>query len=182
MISVLCSSKLSAVVIDSVNSQKNSPNTIYVSSGAKVYISSNVSNIKIVKIKEGRAPEKIANIHKTSLSQVKQTICQKNSQNLELKILQEKIDKNVKNSFYSASHNNDLLKSSKLRFTSAATTPNLPFKFSKAFFNTEYDLSLFKIQNGKQKFYSSLSYLEFGKLRNSFLRGPPFTYVIILIC
>ena len=174
LISVLCSSQVSAAVIDSTNSQRVSPNTIYISSGTTVFGSINSVDVTVVKIQNKTVAEKITKGKNKVVNLEKNAIFQKNSQSLELKVLQENINKKVKHFYYSSSRENDLLRTSKLRFASSSTVPNLSFKFNKAFNAKEYDFSIVRLQNTKQKFFTSLSYSEFFKLRNSFLRGPPY--------
>ena len=170
-LSVFCSLRVSAAVIDSANSQQDPQNIIYISAGAKVY---GIANMTVVKVQNYALPENKVEGKKKSVTPVKQAIVLKDSKSLELKALQEKINKKVKRSFYATSHNSDLLRSSTLSLTIAATVPNFPFKFNKTFVNNEYDFNIVQIKNIKKKFFTSLSYSEFFKLRNSFLRGPPY--------
>lgn len=170
-LSAFCSLRVSAAVIDSANSQQDSRNIIYISAGAKVYGSAKMT---VVKVLNDALPENIVDGKKKSLSPPKQAIILKDSKSLELKALQDKINKKVKHSFYATSHNSDLLKFSTLRLTIASIVPNLPFKFNRTFVNTEYDFNIVQRKNNKKKFFTSLSYSEFFKLRNSFLRGPPY--------
>lgn len=128
----------------------------------------------VVKVQNDALPENKIEGKKKSLTPVKQAIVLKDSKSLELKALQENINKKVKRSFYATSHNSDLLRSSTLRLTIAATVPNFPSKFNRTFVNTEYDFNIVQIKNIKKKFFTSLSYSEFFKPRNSFLRGPPY--------
>ena len=171
-LSVFCSLRVSAVVIDSANSQQDSPqNIIYISGGTEVY---GAENMTVVKVLNDPLPENRVDGKKKNLTPGKQAIVQKDSKSIELKALQEKINKKIKRIFYASSLNSDLLRSSTLRLTVAATVPNFPFKFNRTFVNTEYDFNIVQIKNIKKKFFTSLSYSEFFKLRNSLLRGPPY--------
>ena len=171
LLSVFCSLRVSAAVIDSTNAQQDSQNIIYISAGTEVYGSANMT---VVKVLNDAFPENIVDGKKESLTPVRQAIVQKDSKSLELKALQENINKKVKRSFYASSHNSDLLRSSTLRLTIAATVSNFPFKFNRTFVKTEFDFNIVQIKNVKKKFFSFLSYSEFFTLRNSFLRGPPY--------
>ena len=170
-LSVFCSLRVSAAVIDSANSQQDSQNIIYISAGTKVYGSANMT---VVKVLSDALPENKVDGKKKSLTPVKKAIVLKDSKSLKLKALQDSINKKVKRSFYASSHNSDLLRSSTLRLTIAATVSNFPFKFNRTFVNTEFDFNIVQINSIKKKFFTSLSYSEFFKLRNSFLRGPPY--------
>ena len=170
-LSVFCSLRVSAVVIDSANSQQDSPqNIIYISGGTEVY---GAENMTVVKVLNDPLPENRVDGKKKNLTPGKQAIVQKDSKSIELKALQEKINKKIKHIFYASSLNSDLLRSSTLRLTVAATVPNFPFKFNRTFVNTEYDFNIVQIKNVKKKFFCFLSYSEFFTIRNSFLRGPP---------
>ena len=163
-LSVFCCLRVSAAVIDSANSQQDSQNIIYISAGTEVY---GAENMTVVKVLTDPLPENRVDGKKKNLTPGKQAIVQKDSKSIELKALQEKINKKIKRIFYASSLNSDLLRSSTLRLTVAATVPNFPFKFNRTFVNTEYDFNIVQIKNVKKKFFCFLSYSEFFTIRNS---------------
>ena len=159
---------------DSVVAKKNQEAVIYVSSGAEIQGLSYITNARIIKIeKEVPSIKKIQSKAKYATLKV-QVTANINAKDESLKKLQQKINDQVKNYYFSTSQDIALSQWVKLRLsTSAASTDFNSFNFSKAFLSNKYHLNIFRSQVAKQKFYTSISYLQFGKYRNSSLRAPP---------
>jgi len=145
---------------------------IYVGENTVVYSTPESSNFIVVKIQNEPVSKNIEPAKKKYVPLEVQVIAKKSSRDHELKVLQQKINKKVKYTFYSATQDRDLLRFAKVRFASAATV-NLSFKYQIAFLSVQDSTNIFKIQTTKQKFFASFSYSELGKPRNIFLRGPP---------
>ena len=158
---------------DSVVIKKSQEAVIYVTPGTSIegiYI----SNAKVIKIENTAAPKKKVKSQAKYNTLAEQVTEKKIVQQQSLKKLQEKIDKKVQDTLYSTSQNSESATLAQVRLSNVAVSSNLSsFDFSKAFFSNKYVLNTFRTQIAKQKFYTSLSNLQFSKLRNSFLRGPP---------
>lgn len=153
--------------------QQNQQAIIYVGENTLVYGVPGVSNAIIVKVQNKTVPQKIEQLKKKFVPSEDQAITKNSKRNQELKVLQQKINKKIKHTFYSSSQDSDLLRFAKVKIASVANSTNFSFKYQKAIVCIDEDLNIFRVQNTKQKFFTSLSYSEFQKPRNSFLRGPP---------
>ena len=171
---LFCNLQIKGAAVDSINSQKNSQAVIYVSGGTQITGASEFSNAHIVEISTKHSSKKVISdkIHNANFSE--QIIAKKKSTDQKLRLVQEKINKKVQHSYYSSPLESELVKfaKAKLNFTAVTTNTSL-FKYGHS---TVQNTFLFKPHCGqilKQKFYTSLSYLQMGKLRSLSLRGPP---------
>ena len=165
---------MKGAVTDTLISQKNSQAIIYISAGTQITGISQFSNARIIKVATKKASVKVATVKISAPTISEQIVAKKKSQNQALKSVQEKINKKVKNSYYSSSQDNESLKFAKFKFNFAAVTTTISsFKYSPAFVSSTLLLNSDQAQLLKQKFYTSLSFLQFRKLRSSSLRGPP---------
>ena len=159
---------------DSVVAKKNQEAIIYVTSGVQIQGLSYITNTKVISIEKALTSKKKIQSKAKYITFKEQVTTIKNAKDQSLKKLQEKINEKVKKYNYTTSQDNVLIQWVKLRFgTSAASNNFTTFNFSNAFFSNEYHLNIFRSQVAKQKFYTSISYLQFGKYRNSSLRAPP---------
>ena len=152
--------------------QKNTSAIIFVGEGADVVGFSNFHKAKIVKVSSAQIKKAkdstFSDRTKTALSQKKaKEKASKNQQEKNTNI-DKKIDFSFNNSPLS---NSDIKQKSGFAFQAVISS----FSFSKNFAIATYFYQISKIntQLKKQKFYTSLSYLQFKKYRNSSLRAPP---------
>ena len=91
------------------------------------------------------------------------------------KKLAEKIDSVKKQAFYSSSPESHLINSFSFNRGKSVISSNLNTMFkSSGSKNVDFKLVVkYNTQLQQQKFYTSLSYLQFEKYRSSSLRGPP---------
>lgn len=148
------------------------PFVIFVTSGTTVIGLENEYNIKVVALKAKAKPRKVEN---SALSeQIKLALAEKETK---VKLAQTKKAKelNIKTevTFYAdPSGNSDIKKQSGSFFAAVISPFNVLQKSVLASSNSKHTATI-KLEEKKQKFATSLSYLQFGPLRNSFLRGPP---------
>lgn len=149
---------------------------VYISDGVEIHGVELMSNAKIETLQKPSSPKKTAG--KSSVPKyvpiAKQILQKKNEDHQKLKALQHKIDQKIAENLYTSKKDNDLfiLVGSRAGFLAVSSNTN-PFNFSNALLEEGFDLQNFKIQLGKQKFATSLSFLQFRKLRSSSLRAPP---------
>lgn len=166
--------QVNGAVVDSASIQKDPEAIIYVSAGAIVAGTSQFSNARIVEILGNSPSKKILKEKTTNTGLAKQIVAKKEANDQSLKLLQEKINKKVKNSFYSSSQESELVRFAKSKLDlSAVTSAASSFKFAHAFVSITFLLNVHRAQILKQKYCTSLSYLQFGKFRSSSLRAPP---------
>ena len=105
----------------------------------------------------------------------KKNILKNTIQEEKLRKLQKEISRKVENCNYSNSQDislNQLAK--KIMGTSAVSTTSMTYGSGKAILHEDCILNSFGLQLAKQKFYTSISHLQFSKLTDSLLRGPPY--------
>lgn len=167
------SQTFNAAALQEDNLGNDQEGIIHLSGGATIHGVSTISNVTIVNIPNPVA-EKMMKCKPKYKTIEQQVVAKKAKQNRNLKMLQDQINLKARAFFYSDSHDTELASLKKFNFCNTAITSNLSsFNFSNAFISEEYILNIFKAVTAKQKFYTSLSYLQFSKLRDSFLRGPP---------
>ena len=158
---------------DSVVIKKSQEAVIYVTPGTSIegiYI----SNAKVIKIENTAVPKKKVKSQAKYNTLAEQVTEKKIVQQQSLKKLQEKIDKEKKNIFYSSSPKSELVRLTKVKLLSAFTAGySDTFKFAKALISKEILLPILYANNVQHKFYTSTSLLKVGKHSHSFLRGPP---------
>lgn len=152
------------------------PATLFVGEGVGVVGFSNIHNAKIVKVSGEKKKEAkkvkdstLSEEMKLALSQKKlNAAAEKKKAAAKYNEIVTRIDFNFNNSPVS---NSDFKQ--KYSFGFQGVIP--PFGFSQNFVIANYFYQLDKIntQLKKQKFYTSISYLQFKKYRNSSLRAPP---------
>ncbi|WP_326986791.1 hypothetical protein [Chryseobacterium sp. MP_3.2] len=146
------------------------PVEIFITSGTTVIGLENIYNVKLVALKAKAKPKKVEN---SALSeQVK--LAEKNSQE-KLAVTKKAKELNIKTEviFYAdPSGNSDIKKQSGSFFAAVISPFNVLQKSVLASSNSKHTATI-KLEEKKQKFATSLSYLQFGPLINSFLRGPP---------
>lgn len=155
--------------------QKNSSAIIFVGEGADVVGFSNFHKAKIVKASSAKRKESKKAKDSTFSDRTKTALSQKKAKEKASKNQQEKntkIDTKIDFSFNNSPlSNSDIKQKSGFAFQAVISS----FSFSKNFAIATYFYQISKINTKlkKQKFYTSLSYLQFKKYRNSSLRAPP---------
>lgn len=160
---------------DSIVAPQQEQAVIYLQDGAEVYGLSNNSNAIITKTKSPDFIVKQTKKKERRTTTVAMKIAEKeNEEKRDLKELQDKINHKISHFYYTDSDSNTLLSAQMLNLNNEATNVLGSSQNLKGIVAArELIVISFKLQLAKQKFYTSLSYLQFGKLRNSFLRGPP---------
>lgn len=167
------SSHAPAALPDSALSQNNPEAIIYVSSGTKIIGSSEFSNARIINIPNASSTKKDKTEKVNSAPLSKQITAKSDEINSTSKILQAKISK-VLRSFYNSIPQSNWFNHSKLKFGSiAVNNSGNTYNFSPATFVGQIIIKVFSSSSTKQKFYTSLSYLQLCKFRSSSLRAPP---------
>ena len=148
------------------------PFVIYVTSGVNVINLESEDNIKVVAVK---AKVKLKKVENSALSeQLKLAKAEKKSQGKLAQIKKAK-ELNIKAevTFYAdPSGNSDIKKQTKSFFAAIISPFNLLQKSAIHASESKYATAI-TLEVRQQKFSTSLSYLQFSPLRNSFLRGPP---------
>ncbi len=149
---------------------------IYVSSGVEIYGTQNISNAKITTTKTTTLPKKICKkiSPKKYVPVAEQIIAKKNEEDRKLKILQSRINEKVEKSFYTSSGDSSFFGIAKNKVGSfAVSCTSFSPDFSNAILEDFPRLKRFETQLKKQKFYTSIAFLQFSRLRTSSLRAPP---------
>ena len=156
-------------VNDSIKSEKVQNTVIYVSDGAVMHGINLISNAIVIQTSELNADaNKKLEDQKKNVIVSKQIVSKKTVQDQSLKILQDKIDKIIE-IFYSSSPEEHLSKLQKSKMSVSAAVNYSPHLFASDI----YLINFYQLQISKQKIDFSLSFLEYSKLLDSFLRGPP---------
>ena len=156
---------------ESPDVQQEDDKTIFFTAGTTVVGLDNINKVKVVSGRKKSQPKKV---EKSSiLEQTNNTSSEKKAK-IKLARLVRRIQENSKNKFtvFSASESGITERSGKVKPVVALPSSTL----QKHALASTYNYAILKIvsQLKKQKFYTSLSYLQFGKYRNSALRGPPY--------
>lgn len=166
-------SALQATDQDSTSLQKEPEVIIYVSPGVQVFGVSTIANAKVIEIAKADIPKKSIELQKKRDVIAEQVKEKKDKEERQLQKLQDIINRKNKETYYSSANYYDIVNFGRNNFCNAATVNHFNnFNFSKVLIFDKSQLTLFKSLRQKKNFYSSLSYLQFSKLRNSFLRGP----------
>ena len=156
---------------ESPDIQEKDNETIFISAGTTIVGLDKIYKVKIVVEKRKSQPTEFS---KTSfLEQTNKTLSEKKADK-KLALLVQRIQEEAKNNFLvSSSGDSGITVSSGKTKTAIVVSSNIVQNHALA---STYDQTILKIESQlqKQKFYTSLSYLQFGKFRSSSLRGPPY--------
>lgn len=175
--SVISASTLQQKIADS----EQQSNVIYISGNTTIFGADNNSEIKVVATKTGTNPStNRIEKDKPSTNSISAQLEIKNSKDLEIsKNLEKKAKEIVKISFINTSSTNSNFASNSSAISKEAVLSSnfySQYKFSKEISKDKANSYACKSSKKKLKFYSTLSFLQFGKYRNSSLRAPPFNY------
>ena len=156
---------------ESLGSLHEEDKTIFVTAGTTVVRLDEFYKVKVV---SGRKKTQIKKFTKsTFLEQTNNTSSEKKAK-IKLAHLLKRIQEKAKNNFSVSSGGESGITGRSGKTKTAVVLPSNVLQIHAL--ASTYDKLLISIsaQLEKQKFYTSLSYLQFGKYRNSSLRGPPY--------
>lgn len=171
LLTVLIPTSAYAEGIDSAQLKKRSDAVIYVSGNATIYGSEYISSSKLeLSPKETVQKSKSPQIVKLKSVTIKEQVASnEKSKKDSFKNVQKEIDKRIKDYLNPISSDSQFI-----NLDHYTVCGSLSFTtYSSAFITDAFDLNILKIHISKQKFDTSLSFLQFRKLLDSFLRGPP---------
>ncbi|PQA98247.1 hypothetical protein SAMN05421796_1223 [Chryseobacterium piscicola] len=156
---------------ESPDIQEEDNETIFISEGTTIVGLDKIYKVKIVL--ETRKPEP-TEFSKTSFSEQTNNTLSEIKADKKLARLVKKIQEEAKFHFSVSTGGNSKITSALDENKTAVVVPsNIVQKHALASTYTQVILKI-ESQLQKQKFYTSLSYLQFGKFRSSSLRGPPY--------
>lgn len=144
---------------------------IFVTAGTIVVGFDQIYKVKVVSGIKKSQPNKV--IKSTFLQQTNNTLSEKKAKK-KLARLVKRIQEKAKNNFSVSSGAESGITGRSGKTKTAVVLPTNVLQIHAL--ASTYDQTILKIESQlkKQKFYTSLSYLQFGKFRNSSLRGPPY--------
>lgn len=153
---------------------ESQPGEIYISPGTVVYNISAVTNAKVTHIHQ--PPKKTVTVKKKPVSRTvaDQVIDNQVTKNKRAEKIQKRVDLYTQFINFSLPSDTDVKGMGREKIKAALTTAyTFSFKAigSSVLVSTPGIMLIAQLE--KQKFYTSFSFLQFSKLRNSFLRGPP---------
>lgn len=152
-----------------------SGDVIYVSPNTSIYGEINVSNVKIEKLPEASMEKKNGNATQNVLGLSKEFVPNEKVVDKSLQQLQDRLKEQVRNTLFTSSKNARNFLWSKNKSENGIINPTSSISCYGNLINVSYyDYNTFTLQPERLVFYTCLHYLEFPKLRNSLLRGPPF--------
>lgn len=175
LISTLIPYSIHGMDNDSIIAADQEQAVIYVQNGAEVYGLPELTNALVSKTTSSDSTPKHAEKKERTDSTFAMKIEEKKqSQKKVLKKLQDQINNRISHFYYSDSESTALFSGKVLQLNNVATNVLVTSQDIKGIASSnDFIILTLRLHLAKQKFYTSLSYLEFGKLRNSFLRGPP---------
>lgn len=149
---------------------QNEPGIIYVGEGARVY---GMSNVVVVNIPSPTDAKQAIQPRKKSISISEQVAEHTISADQKARKIQAEVS--ARTTFYYFSEGNpDSISGSSSNFHSGElATAVTSFKISGKSEFSPYVLHFFALRCDKQKFYTSLSFIQFRNFRSSSLRAPP---------
>ena len=156
---------------------QNEPGIIYVGEGARVYGMSNISNAVVVNIQSPTAPEEITSPNKKSNSISEQVTIHKISAEQKAKRIKEEVAARTTFYYFSEGNPDSISGSSSNVHSGEVATAVTSFKISGKAEFSPYVLHFFALRCEKQKFYTSLSFIQFRNFRSSALRAPPISLI-----
>lgn len=149
-------------------------NEIYVGEGTTIVGLLNMNDTKVINM-DFKQKKKSKKISKSTFSQEMTIALSEKKAKIKTaeKVEEQVVNKNV-NFFYKGNQKSDSNYSQKSRnlYTAVFSPFNVLQKTVAACADT-YQIAAIKLAVKKQKFFTSLSYLQFGKYRSSSLRAPP---------
>lgn len=155
---------------DSITVAEGSKTLLYITAGTSIKGSEFISNAQVVKSKPEPTVSKKKLLSKVKYASIAGRI--KSSVTVRQKYfkkVQDLINKKVNDYFYPFSQDNQLSRLDQFSSSSSVTIVH----YHDAVVSSDYYLTILKIRLSKEKFYSSVSFLQFSRLLDSFLRGPP---------
>lgn len=160
---------------DSIVASDQEQAIIYLTDNAEVYGLPNISNALVIKSNSSHSvlKEEKKKEHRDSNLVMKVAESEKLEKKV-LKELQDKINTKISHFYYNDSDSKSLLNAKLLQLNNIATNVLVTSQILKGIAaSNDFVIITIRQYLVKQQFYTSLCYLQFGKLLNSFLRGPP---------
>ena len=155
---------------------QNQQGIIYVGEGAKVYGMSNISNAVVVNIPNPTNPtiaKQAIQPRKKSISISEQVAEHTNSADQKARKIQAEVSARTTFYYFSEGNLDSISGSSSNVHSGEVATAVTFFKISGKSEFSPYVLHFFALRCDKQKFYTSLSSIQFRNFRSSSLRAPP---------
>ena len=152
---------------------QNQQGIIYVGEGAKVYGMSNISNAVVVNIPNPTIAKQAIQPRKKSISISEQVAEHKISADQKARKIQAEVSARTNFYYFSEGNLDSISGSSSYVHSGELATAVTSFKISGKSEFSPYVLHFFALRCEKQKFYTSLSFIQFRNFRSSALRAPP---------
>ena len=155
---------------------QNEPGIIYVGEGAKVYGMYNISNAVVVNIPSPTNPtiaKQAIQPRKKSISISEQVAEHTISADQKARKIQAEVSARTTLYYFSEGNPDSISGSSSNVHSGELATAVTSFKISGKSEFSPYVLHFYALRCQKQKFYTSLSFIQFRNFRSSSLRAPP---------
>ena len=145
---------------------------IYVGEGALVYGMSDISNAVIVSIQSQKPIQEIAKNKKKIVSVSEQVVKRENLAKQKARKIQQEVTARSIFHYLAKGNLGSIESSSSVHSGNLATAVTFS-KIVGVTLSSPYVVHFFTVSSEKQKFFTSLSFIQFGKFRSSSLRAPP---------
>lgn len=153
---------------------QNQQGVIYVGQGALVYGLSNISNAVVVNVPTPTNTKEVTQPKKKSASISEQVVTRKISVRHRARKIQEEVTARTFFYYFSEGNLDSIAGSSSNAHSGELATVVTSFEMAGKSPFSPYVLHFFAFRSEKQKFYTSLSFIQFRNFRSSSLRAPPF--------
>lgn len=152
---------------------QNEPGIIYVGEGARVYGMSNVVVVNIPNPTNPTIAKQAIQPRKKSISISEQVAEHTISADQKARKIQAEVSARTTFYYFSEGNPDSISGSSSYVYSGELATAVTSFKLSGKSEFSPYVLHFFALRCDKQKFYTSLSFIQFRNFRSSSLRAPP---------
>lgn len=178
LLSLLCiSTFFSASALEEGIPQQDQQGIIYVGEDALVYGMSEISNAIVIKIQSPTSAKELTNPKKKSNSISEQVAIHKISADQKAKKIQEEVTARTTFYYFLEGDFDSISGSSSNVQSGELATVVTSFKIAGKSEFLPYVLHFFALRCEKQKFYTSLSFIQFRNFRSSSLRAPPISLI-----
>lgn len=144
---------------------------LYVAPNTLIYGEVNFSNAKVIRSSTAIVEKNSAIDHQRILGTSKEFVIT-TPKDKAVQNLQDRLNKEIKNTVYTSKSDQEYYKWADIILSKQISSHTSSFKAVSTVYRDENE-NAFASQVTKHKFYTSLCFLEFTKLRNDVLRGPP---------
>ena len=156
---------------------QNEPGIIYVGEGARVYGMSNVVVVNIPNPTNPTIAKQAIQPRKKSISISEQVAEHTISADQKARKIQAEVSARTNFYYFSEGNPDSISGSSSYVYSGELATAVTSFKISGKSEFSPYVLHFFALRGDKQKFYTSLSFIQFRNFRSSSLRAPPISLI-----